>query len=166
MLIYLIGFMGSGKTVVGKELKRLTSYPLIDMDEEIVRREGRSVNEIFSEDGEEYFRAVETEVLKDLASRDIAIISCGGGVPLKEENRKIMKESGKVFFLYAEPGDIAARLKRDTTRPLLAEKKDESYIREMMEKRRSAYEAAADHIIKSDNITEPKDVAKRIVGLL
>ena len=124
MILYLTGFMGSGKSVVAKELKKALSYPMIDMDDEIEHREKRAINEIFATDGEAYFRTVEAEVLQDLSKRDLLIIACGGGVVLKEENRRIMKESGTTVYLCAEPATILARVYENSSRPLLSGKKN------------------------------------------
>ena len=146
MIIYLTGFMGSGKSVVAKELRRALSFPMLDMDEEIERREKRSISEIFAAEGEGYFREVETAVLRDLSGRDILIIACGGGVILREENRRIMKESGTTVYLSAKPETIYSRVFQSTTRPLLRGKKSVEEIREMMEERRPYYEAVADLI--------------------
>lgn len=166
MIVFLTGYMGSGKTSVGRELRRITGYPLIDMDEEIVRRAGMPVTELFATKGEDYFRALETEVLRDVARRDLAVISCGGGVSLREENRKIMKDAGHTVFLNVSPETVLKRLENDTTRPLLHSHKDVSYIAEMMKDRLPHYRAAADMEIFSDNDTPPQEIAKRIIDFL
>ena len=161
MIIYLTGFMGSGKSAVGWQLKKLLSYPMIDMDEEIEKREGRRISEIFDTDGEAYFRDVETEVLRELSGRELLLISCGGGIPIREENRKIMKEHGKTVYLTAEPETVALRLEKDTSRPLLQNRKGVEEIRTMMESRRAAYEDVADLTLATDDLT-PKELAERI----
>ena len=160
MIIYLTGFMGSGKSVVAKELRRALSFPMLDMDEEIERREKRSISEIFAAEGEGYFREVETAVLRDLSGRDILIIACGGGVILREENRRIMKESGTTVYLSAKPETIYSRVFQSTTRPLLRGKKSVEEIREMMEERRPYYEAVADLTLQTDPLTPPEVAAK------
>jgi len=118
--IILTGFMGSGKSTVGKALSEKTGFTFIDMDDEIVKREGRSINDIFKDDGEEYFRNLETSLLKEYAASDEKIIlSTGGGVILREENVMLLKKIGKIFFLQADTDELIRRLSGDTTRPLL-----------------------------------------------
>ncbi len=160
MIIYLTGFMGSGKTVVGRELQHLLSWPLLDMDEEIERTEGCPVSEIFATRGEDAFRDAETALLKELSGRDLLLVSCGGGVVLRQENRKIMKESGSVVYLSASPETVYERLQKDSSRPLLQNKKSVEDIRTMMEGRRPFYEEAG--IVIDVETKTPKEVAEEI----
>ncbi|MBA4535800.1 shikimate kinase [Bacillus aquiflavi] len=123
--IYLIGFMGAGKTTIGRELGQAIHYPVIDTDEKIVLTEGREINNIFSTFGEAYFRKLETKILKSLPVCE-HIITTGGGIVLNEENRKWMRKHGTVLFLYCEPEEILQRLENDITRPLLKNNKKEA----------------------------------------
>lgn len=117
--IYLTGFMGSGKTTVGKELSERIGVPVVDTDEFIVKEEQRSITEIFETDGEKYFREAETKALRSLPTEDV-IVTTGGGIILKKENRDYMKINGIVLFLYCTPEVVYERLKNDTSRPLLS----------------------------------------------
>lgn len=147
--ILLIGFMGSGKSTVGKELARAMDCNFIDMDEEIEHKEKRSIGDIFNTDGEIYFRDLETNYLQSLLKTDNAIISTGGGVVLKEGNRKLLKAIGKVIFLHADVDHIVKNVKDDTTRPLLQSDDYIKTITEMLEAREDKYLSSADVIIQT-----------------
>ncbi|MCD7945187.1 MAG: shikimate kinase [Clostridiales bacterium] len=101
--LILIGMMGCGKTTSGRRLSRILGMPLVDTDQEIVCREGMSISDIFAQRGETYFRTLETETLRDLCARGGQIIATGGGLPLREENRTLLRESGLIFFLNRSP---------------------------------------------------------------
>ena len=148
--IALIGFMGSGKSTVAECLKELYQMDVVEMDEEIVRREGMSIPEIFNAYGEPYFRDLETKLLTELNGRKHTVISCGGGVALREENVSEIKKSGSVVLLAARPETIFQRVKNDRNRPLLSGNMTMEYIASMMEKRREKYEAAADITVYTD----------------
>ena len=120
--IYLTGLMGAGKTTVGKELASKLGLTVMDTDEEIVKQEGKSINEIFALHGESYFRELESKMLAELPTENI-VITTGGGIILNEENRKFMKERGTVVYLDANPEEILVRLQNDQSRPLLAKDK-------------------------------------------
>lgn len=146
----LIGFMGSGKTSFGKWLCKKTGRKFIDTDEEIVREQQRSINDIFATDGEEYFRKLETELLKKLIFSENCVISMGGGTPVSENNRQLLKELGQVIYLRTSVDTLCERLKKDTTRPLLAGGNIREKITGLMDKREAIYEARADFIIDTD----------------
>lgn len=148
--IALIGFMGSGKSTVSQALSQLYAMDVIEMDQVIADREGMSISEIFKVHGEEYFRNLETALLREMQNRTGVVISCGGGVPMREENVIEMKKNGKVVLLTASPETILERVKNSHDRPLLENNKNVDFISELMEKRRSKYEAAADIIIQTD----------------
>lgn len=148
--IFLIGFMGAGKTTVSCKLGERSGVEVLDTDQMLVEQEGKSISRIFEEDGETYFRDRETELLKTLQGREPAVISCGGGVPLREENGLLMKLCGKVVWLNATPETIYERVKNSTDRPLLNGNMNVPYIRSLMESRREAYAACASHIIDTD----------------
>ncbi len=148
--IFLIGFMGAGKTTVSWKLGERSGVEVLDTDQMLVEQEGKSISRIFEEDGETYFRDRETELLKNLQGRKPAVISCGGGVPLREENGLLMKQCGKVVWLNATPETIYERVKNSTDRPLLNGNMNVPYIRSLMESRREAYASCASHIIDTD----------------
>ena len=162
--LVLIGFMGSGKTSVGLRLSYRLRRPVEDTDKLIERREGRSINEIFAREGEEYFRGQETALLEELAGRrHNAIFSVGGGTPVRPENRELLKRLGTVVLLRVRPETVYERLKEDATRPLLQCPDPLGRIRELMEGRSGAYEACAHIIVDVDGKTveEIMDIIER-----
>lgn len=149
--VILIGFMGSGKTTVGLRLSYRLRQTVIDTDKEIEKEEKRSISEIFASDGEEYFRARETACLRKLImSASNQIVSAGGGLPLREENRKLLRELGKVFYLRASAETIYERVRGDTTRPLLQVDDPKMKIKTMMAQRDAFYMDAADVVVQVD----------------
>ena len=160
--ILLIGFMGTGKTSVSRELKKITNLPEIDMDKYIVEREKMSIAEIFDKFGEDYFRKVETECLKEILKNKGLIVSCGGGVVVKDENVSYMKNRGKIVLLTATPETVYERVKHSTERPILNNNMNVEFIGELMEKRRERYLSVADIIIKTDN-KSIEDIVKEIL---
>lgn len=164
--IVLIGYMGSGKSTAAKELHIKTGMEVIDTDAAIVKEQGRSINEIFQTDGEPAFRELETELLKGLSERSSEyILSTGGGMPVREENRAILKTLGTVFFLKAEPDTILERVKEDTQRPLLQGADQRAKIAAMLKERTPMYELAADHVIETDSKTI-EEVVNEILSLV
>ena len=149
--IVLIGFMGTGKSAISAHLSRYFDMETVDMDQVIAEREGMSISKIFETYGEEYFRNAETNLLKDLQSRNNVVISCGGGAPLREENVAEMKKNGRVVLLTAKPETIYERVKDSHDRPLLENNKSVEFIEELMLKRKDKYIAVADIIIETDN---------------
>jgi shikimate kinase len=147
--IYLIGFMGSGKTTIGKELSLFLNLPVIDSDEEISRMTGKTITEIFDVEGEAAFRLLETECLRDLPVEE-SIITTGGGIILQEENRNWMRENGVVVLLAASPKEILKRLEGDKTRPLLKNDK-QTKVAKILDERMPLYLNAADIIIETSN---------------
>jgi shikimate kinase len=147
--IYLIGFMGSGKTTIGKELSLFLNLPVIDSDEEISRMTGKTITEIFDVEGEATFRLLESECLRDLPVED-SIITTGGGVILQEENRNWMRKNGVVVLLAASPKEILKRLEGDKTRPLLKNDK-QTKVAKILDERMPLYLNAADIIIETSN---------------
>ena len=148
--IVLIGFMGAGKTTISSFLSTLFAMEIVEMDEIIAKREGMSISDIFETYGEEYFRDAETNLLIEMQSKKNVVISCGGGVPLRERNVAEMKKNGKVVLLTAKPETILERVKDDHSRPLIENNKNVEFIGELMEKRREKYTAAADIVIVTD----------------
>ena len=148
--IFLIGFMGCGKSTVADFLNRELSMEVIEMDQIIAKREGMSISDIFEVHGEQYFRDLETNLLIEMQSRKNVVISCGGGTPLRECNVVEMKKNGRVVLLTASPETIFDRVKDSHDRPVIENNKNVPFIADLMEKRRAKYEAAADIIINTD----------------
>lgn len=148
--LFLVGFMGAGKSTISRALEEVFAMKVIEMDEIIARQNGMSIPEIFEEHGEEYFRNEETALIKGLQNEKNCIVSCGGGVAMREVNVNEMKKSGKVILLTANPETILERVADSHDRPLLENNKTVEYISELMEKRRPFYEAAADITIHTD----------------
>ena len=117
--IFLIGFMGAGKSTIAKALCRELQMQLVEMDARIVEEQGMSINEIFEKVGEAGFRDIESQLVVDLGGQEKSIVSCGGGVVVRPENVENMKKSGKIIFLTATPETILSRVKDGTDRPLL-----------------------------------------------
>ena len=151
--LFLIGFMGAGKSSVSAGLGRMLGREVVEMDQRIAAQEGMSIPELFAQKGEPYFRACETALLKSFAQGAPRIVSCGGGVPLREENVVAMRESGTVVLLTASPEVILERVKDSDERPLLQGHKDVSYIAVLMEQRRPRYEAAADITVDTSHLS-------------
>lgn len=116
--IFLVGFMGCGKSAIGRRLSYFLKMPYYDMDNEIVRQQGMSIPEIFEKYGEVYFRDLETQFLKKFRN-EACIIATGGGVAIRAENRLLMRKSGLVFFLDATFDDIYMRIRNDKNRPIV-----------------------------------------------
>lgn len=142
--IVLIGFMGSGKTSVGEELSKLLEMDFVDTDKMIVKKTGLTINEIFETHGEDYFRKLEMETIKDLQSKNNTIISCGGGVVLNPDNIGSLKENGNIIWLKATPNEIYNRISHDRTRPLLKDKFTLNHLDEALELRLPLYEISKD----------------------
>ena len=151
--VLLIGFMGAGKTSVGRKLSWKLRIPVEDTDKLIEQKAGKSISEIFATEGEEAFRRMENEVLREICSRPYSrILSVGGGTPVREENRKLLKKCGTVVYLRVKPETVWERLKEDTTRPLLNCEDPLAKIRELMAARKEAYESCADVILDVDEM--------------
>lgn len=116
--VFFIGFMGAGKTSVARKLARICGVASVDMDTYLERREGKKVKEIFAASGEEGFRVIETDVLRELMGKDPLLVSCGGGVITRPENRALLAEGGFVVFLYVDVDEAASRISDKSTRPL------------------------------------------------
>lgn len=150
--LILIGFMGCGKTTVGQQLAKRLSYSFLDTDKYIEQKLGRTVSRIFKEEGEEYFRRQETEALKELTGKlNQTVVSVGGGLPIRTGNAELLKKIGTVIYLEASKEVLAARLKNDTTRPLLSGKDGLQKLELLYDKRLPFYEAASDFKIATEN---------------
>lgn len=152
--IILIGFMGCGKTSVGIRLSHRMKQTMIDTDKWIEKKQKMSISDIFDIYGEDAFRRMETECLKELIqTAERQIISVGGGLPVREENHRLLKELGKVVYLKVTPETVYLRLKEDTSRPLLQVEDPLKQICTLMQKRAPVYEACADVIIEVSELS-------------
>ena len=161
--IFLIGFMGAGKSTIARALQRELGCPLIEMDERIVKEQGMSINDIFAQYGEDHFRDIESQLIVDIGKEEPSIVSCGGGVVVRPQNTQNMKEIGRIVFLKATPETIYERVKNSTDRPILNGHMNVEYIAELMEKRRALYEATADITIQTDGKTR-EQICEEIIG--
>ena len=160
--IFRIGFMGCGKSVVSACMEKSYGMEIIEMDEEIVKREKMSIPDIFERKGESYFRDAETKLLQELTEQNNKIVSCGGGIVLRDHNVELMRESGDIVLLTAKPETILERVKNDDNRPLLKGNKNVDFIQQMLEKRYPQYKKAADMIIETDG-KDVSDICKEIL---
>lgn len=153
MRVVIIGFMGSGKSVVGRKLAKELKMEYVDMDTKIEEIEKRSITDIFKEDGEVYFRNLETKLLKDLTTEDNIIISTGGGIVSKNENIDILKNEQNVILLDASVSTIKKNVSNEINkRPLLKESKDvEETIKTLLLGRIDKYNKASNIKINVDN---------------
>ena len=145
--LVLCGFMGSGKTTVGTALSERLGMELIDTDAEIEKRENRTIAEIFDREGEAYFRRKETELIKELMTKENCVISLGGGLAANKENHPYLRLLGKVILLDCGIEETLKRIENDPSRPLTAKGKDDIIARYNM--RAPIYEEVADHIVDS-----------------
>lgn len=152
--IFLIGFMGAGKSSVAEAVRGRTGLPVLEMDAAIEAAAGKSIPEIFEEYGETYFRDLETALLAGLYDQERAIVSCGGGCALRPGNRALMRALGKTVLLEASPETVLCRLTGQSEgRPLIRNRMTLEGIRDLMDSRRAAYEEASDVHIKTDELT-------------
>lgn len=145
IIIYLTGYMAAGKSSVGKVLAERLKYQFIDLDECIVKDEGQSIKEIFEQKGEAYFRKAESSMLAEVSRAKNIIISTGGGTPCFNDNINLMKEKGRVIWLYVSPETVIKRVSSSQTRPLLNDmSEDDRYkkIKTHMEEREIYYSQA------------------------
>ncbi len=163
--IFLIGFMGAGKSTVSRALKSILGMRRIEMDRAIEEQEGISISRIFAEKGEEYFRRKETEFLCSLPAGENLVVSCGGGVPMRPANVQAMRERGAIVWLTACPETILKRVGKSHNRPLLEGHKNIDYIRKMMDERKPFYTDAADLIVSTDDRTAAQ-IAREITDHL
>lgn len=160
--IVLVGFMGAGKSSVGRTLARITGLPRFDTDEMIATRFGLTIPEIFQEHGEEKFRAAETEALRELRRKGAAIVVTGGGMVLRPENRDLLRELGAVIHLGANEETLFARLSRRSTRPLLRTENPRATVAELLRTRLPLYREVADAEVDTSKLSH-EEVARRIL---
>lgn len=149
--LILIGFMGAGKTTIGKLLAREKNLPFVDTDERIVAEQGMNIPDIFARYGEPYFRDLETELLvKMQTDTEHSVISVGGGMPVREENRELLRNLGCVIYLSATKQTIMERVKSDGSRPMLNGEDLERRVDTLMKARENLYRQAAHLDIRTD----------------
>ncbi len=149
--LILIGFMGAGKTTIGKLLAKGMDMSFVDTDERIVQEQGKSIPEIFAEYGEPYFRDLETDLLRRMQEdTDRSVISVGGGMPVRKENRALLQELGCVIYLSASKQTILERVQNDGSRPMLDGDDLEARVEQLMKARESLYRQAAHLDIRTD----------------
>lgn len=151
--IILIGFMGTGKSTIGRNLSQTFGYPLVDTDQLIVEQQGRNIPTIFKENSEEAFRDMETELLKSFIKHSGHIIATGGGIIGRPENRQLLRELGYVVWLIAHPTEILKRTSRNANRPLLDNDDPEKTIHDLLGVRTPLYRNAAHIGIETDNLS-------------
>ena len=166
MNIVLIGYRGTGKSTVGRLLASRCGRKLVSTDVEIIKRAQRTIPEIVAQEGWEYFRDLESNICKELASRDQLVIDTGGGAILRAQNVEALKTNGTVFWLTASVETIARRIGSGNQRPSLTGTKsfvDE--IQDVLRERTPKYQAAADHIIVTDG-RSTNQLMEIILGLM
>ncbi len=147
----LIGFMGAGKTTVGKLLAKEKGMDFVDTDERIVSEQNRDIPDIFAEDGEAHFRDLETDLLRRMQEdTEHAVVSVGGGMPVRPENRELLRSLGCVVYLSAEKQTILGRVQNDGSRPMLNGNDLETRVGQLMRERESLYRQAAHVTVRTD----------------
>ena len=163
--IFLIGFMGAGKSTIAAELTKELGMQRIEMDQMIVEQQNMPISEIFDKFGEEYFRNIETDLVRELTDKKQMVVSCGGGIVLRHENAKLMKESGAIVLLTATPETIYERVKNSTERPILNGNMNVEYISSLMDQRKDRYFAVADYVVTTDG-KSAKEICAEIIEKL
>lgn len=162
--IIITGFMGTGKSIVAKELSRKLKMEFIDMDQVIEERQGMSIADIFARYGEKYFRKQENKLVKDLTQKDNMVIATGGGTFLSSDNARILSQKGKIICLYADSQIIYNRLKIKNNRPLLKGENVLNKINHLLEKRKKIYDSFR-WKIDTTNLTA-QEIVDKIIDLL
>lgn len=165
MNISLIGMMGCGKSTIGNILTdMLPYYSFVDTDFLIVQKEKKSINDIFSEFGENYFRNKEAEILKEVLLKNFQVISTGGGIVVSDENLRLLKQKSVVFYIKNSSDVLFNRVKNTSDRPLLNNSDVKSKIFSLLEQRKNNYEKAH-YIIEADN-KSAIEIAEEIKGII
>ena len=165
MNIYLIGMMGSGKSVTGRRLAALLGFTFLDLDEQIQKKTGLTIPEIFSKEGETFFRDRESEILKDASKGDLRVVATGGGAVLRSSNVELMRVTGKTVFLETSPGILWDRVRDKKDRPLLHSGQPQEKLLEIYAYRLPIYKGAADLTVNTDGKTAAA-VAEEIQELI
>jgi shikimate kinase len=164
MNIYLVGFMGTGKSAVGRELAKKKKWHFVDLDELIELKEGRTIPDIFSKKGEPYFRKLEKKALKEVSREKKFVVACGGGIVTNKDNIRIMKGSGVIICLRATPSVILKRTSKSSNRPLLNTDNPKERIGHLL-KLRAPYYAMADKEVDTSKLSL-KEVVSKIVKII
>lgn len=164
MNIYLVGFMGTGKTSVGRLLAKNKGWSFVDLDELIELKEQRRIVDIFAKEGEPYFRKIEKKILKDISTQKKFVVACGGGIVLDQDNIKLMRKTGSLICLSASGEEILKRVRADLHRPLLNVGDQRKRI-ELLLKMRNPYYMKADKVIDTSGFSI-KQVAAKISKIL
>lgn len=163
--IVLMGFMGAGKTTIGKKLAKVLECEFIDTDEWIEKEQGRKISDIFAEDGETVFRDMETDLLKRLQNSEKRfVLSIGGGMPVREENRALLRNIGTVVYLKTSKDEIIRRVSGDTNRPLLQGGALEEKVTNLMNAREQIYIGTA-HVEVITDGKKPEEVVENIMNI-
>lgn len=160
--ISLVGFMGTGKSAIGRNIAKELGYDFVDTDRHIECEMGKSISEIFSELGEKEFRKIESKYLKDLLNNEKKVIATGGGIVLLKENRMLLKEKTFVVSLKAKPKTIYYRIKRNKKRPLLNTQKPYKKINQLLRQRKGLYDFGDITVVTDYNTIEA--LAKNITN--
>jgi len=163
--VALIGFMATGKSTVGRILADRLGYRLLDTDEEIVKRTGHKIAEIFASEGETAFRALEKRVVEEAAASERTVIVCGGGVVLDQGNVDALRMTSRLILLTATVDEILDRIKGDDSRPLLNVGEIEKAVTSRLQERKPSYLKAADAVFDTTGST-PQEVADRIMHMV
>ena len=158
--IVLIGFMGAGKTSVGKRLAEGLGIPFVDTDARIEQKTGKSISSIFAEQGENAFRAIETAMLKELAAEPPAVIATGGGVVTQEDNWPLLKALGWVVHLHAPSESLFLRVSRQNHRPLLQAENPRERFESLYQAREALYRRA-DFVLDTES-RSPHEIADEL----
>jgi shikimate kinase len=152
--LVLIGYRGTGKSTLGELLALRLGFRYVGLDDEIVRRVGRSIPEIVEADGWDAFRDLEAEVVRETSAQDRCVLDTGGGAVLREENVRHLRRNGVVFLLVSEVADIVDRIQDDTQRPSLTETKSfTEEVADVLRERQPIYEAAAQHVVDTSRLS-------------
>lgn len=160
--VFLVGPMGAGKTTIGKFLAQGLGLGFADTDAEVERRTGANIPWIFDVEGEEGFREREAQVVQEMTAWEDTVLATGGGVVVREANRRVLAERGFVIYLHATLEEQVRRTRKNSNRPLLHGDDPEGTLRDLMAVRDPLYREIADHVIDTDD-SSPKTVAQRLL---
>ena len=166
--IYFIGFMGTGKSRVGKEIAYFLGWPFLDTDDLIEEKAGQSISQIFSEQGEQAFRDLESEIVSEVAQKKEQVVALGGGAILRPENWDLLTQSGVTIALHADVDTLFQRIHKRSHRPLMSSYTNEELLQRissLLEQRKSFYQKA-DFSFNSTQDVPPKVLAKQIFKTL
>lgn len=163
--VLLIGFMGSGKSTVGRLVAERFLLPFVDLDDRITASADKSISEIFAREGEEGFRSRERSALEALADEPASVVACGGGVVTSDANRATLRELGSVVYLRVSAGEALARIGDTSSRPLLAGPGAPLAATSLLAAREALYTAVADEVVDTENRTA-EEVARLVIDSL